>query len=37
MRKVIFMFSLAALTLTSCGAKKKIADLEQKIKNVKIY
>jgi len=32
MRKVIFMFSLAALTLTSCGAKKKIADLEQKNK-----
>jgi len=32
MRKVIFMFSLVALTLTSCGAKKKIADLEQKNK-----
>jgi len=32
MRKVIFMFSLAALTLTSCGAKKKIAELEQKNK-----
>lgn len=32
MRKVIFMFSLAALTLTSCGSKKKIAELEQKNK-----
>ena len=32
MRKVIFMFSLAALTLTSCGTKKKIAELEQKNK-----
>jgi chemotaxis protein MotB len=28
MRKVIFMLSLAALTLTSCGTKKKIAALE---------
>lgn len=32
MRKVIFMFSLAALTLTSCGSKKKIAELQQKNK-----
>jgi chemotaxis protein MotB len=32
MRKVILMFSLAALTLTSCGTKKKIAELEQKNK-----
>ena len=32
MRKVIFMFSLAALTLTSCGTKKKLAELEQKNK-----
>lgn len=28
MRKVIFALSLAALTLTSCGSKKKIAALE---------
>jgi chemotaxis protein MotB len=28
MRKVIFALSLAALTLTSCGTKKKIAALE---------
>lgn len=33
MKKVIFMFSLAALTLTSCGAKKKIADLEKQNKD----
>lgn len=33
MRKVFLMFSLAALTLTSCGTKKKIADLEQKNKD----
>lgn len=32
MRKVILIFSLAALTLTSCGTKKKIAALEQKNK-----
>lgn len=32
MKKVFFILSLAALTLTSCGAKKKIADLEQKNK-----
>ena len=32
MKKVILMFSLAALTLTSCGTKKKIAELEQKNK-----
>ena len=33
MKKVILMFSLAALTLTSCGTKKKIAELEQKNKD----
>ena len=33
MRKVILILSLAALTLTSCGTKKKIADLEQKNKD----
>ena len=33
MRKVFFMFSLAALTLTSCGAKKKIAELEKQNKD----
>lgn len=33
MRKVILMFSLAALTLTSCGTKKKIAELERKNKD----
>ncbi|MBC7523596.1 MAG: OmpA family protein [Flavobacterium sp.] len=32
MKKIILMLSLVALTLTSCGAKKKIADLEQKNK-----
>ena len=32
MKKVFFILSLVALTLTSCGAKKKIADLEQKNK-----
>jgi len=32
MRKVILICSLAALTLTSCGTKKKIAALEQKNK-----
>ncbi len=32
MRKVIFMFSLVALTLTSCGTKKKLAALEAKNK-----
>ena len=32
MRKVILILSLTALTLTSCGTKKKIADLEQKNK-----
>lgn len=33
MKKVIFIFSLVALTLTSCGAKKKIADLEKQNKD----
>ncbi len=32
MKKVFFILSLVALSLTSCGAKKKIADLEQKNK-----
>lgn len=32
MKKVVLIVSLAALTLSSCGAKKKIADLEQKNK-----
>jgi len=32
MRKVFLMFSLVALTLTSCGTKKKIAALEQQNK-----
>ena len=32
MKKIFFIVSLIALTLTSCGAKKKIADLEQKNK-----
>ncbi len=32
MRKVFFMFTLAALSLTSCGAKKKIAELEKQNK-----
>ncbi len=32
MKKVIFALSLAALTLTSCGTKKKIAALETKNK-----
>jgi chemotaxis protein MotB len=32
MKRVILTLALAALTLTSCGAKKKIADLEAKNK-----
>lgn len=32
MRKVILILSLTALTMTSCGTKKKIAELEQKNK-----
>ena len=32
MRKVIYMFTLAALSLTSCGTKKKIAELEKQNK-----
>jgi chemotaxis protein MotB len=32
MKKVVLIVSLVALTLSSCGAKKKIADLEQKNK-----
>lgn len=34
MKKVIFIIGLAVLTLTSCGAKKKIADLEAKNKEI---
>ncbi len=33
MRKVFFIIALAGLTLTSCGTKKKIAELEQKNKD----
>ena len=33
MKKVVVFASIAALTLSSCGAKKKIADLEQKNKD----
>ena len=33
MRKLFLILSLVALTLTSCGTKKKIADLEQKNKD----
>jgi uncharacterized protein YcfL len=36
MRKVFFMFTLAALSLTSCGAKKKIAELEKQNKGIVI-
>ncbi|MEC4048489.1 OmpA family protein [Flavobacterium sp. SUN046] len=32
MKKVVLIVSIAALMLSSCGAKKKIADLEQKNK-----
>ncbi|MBL7886556.1 MAG: OmpA family protein [Flavobacterium sp.] len=32
MKKIVVLLSIAALTLTSCGTKKKIADLEQKNK-----
>ncbi|RAR70683.1 OmpA/MotB family protein [Flavobacterium aciduliphilum] len=32
MKKTVFILSLAALTLSSCGSKKKIAELEQKNK-----
>ena len=32
MRKLIFILALTTVTLTSCGTKKKIADLEQKNK-----
>lgn len=34
MRKIILILSLATLTITSCGTKKKIADLEAKYKSV---
>src|SRR5690554_7543912 len=34
MRKVLLIVSLAALSLTSCGSKKKIADLEAKNKEI---
>ena len=34
MKKVIFIIGLAVLTLTSCGTKKKIADLEAKNKEI---
>ncbi len=33
MRKIIFMISLVAITLTSCGTKKKIAALESQNKD----
>ena len=32
MKKIVVLLSIVALTLTSCGTKKKIADLEQKNK-----
>lgn len=32
MKKIVVILSIVALTLTSCGTKKKIADLEQKNK-----
>ncbi len=32
MKKIVVLLSIAALALTSCGTKKKIADLEQKNK-----
>jgi chemotaxis protein MotB len=32
MKKTLFILSLSALTLTSCGTKKKIAALEQQNK-----
>lgn len=32
MKKIVVLLSVVALTLTSCGTKKKIADLEQKNK-----
>lgn len=32
MKKIVVLLSIAALSLTSCGTKKKIADLEQKNK-----
>ncbi len=35
MRKVILMFTLGALSLTSCGTKKKIAELEKQNKESK--
>ncbi len=34
MKKTMIMLSLAALTLTSCGSKKKIAELESKNKEI---
>lgn len=34
MRRAILMLSLAAITLTSCGSKKKIAELEAKNKEI---
>lgn len=34
MKKTVVMLALAALTLTSCGTKKKIADLEAKNKEI---
>jgi chemotaxis protein MotB len=34
MKKIIFILSIAALTMTSCGTKKKIAALELKNKEV---
>jgi len=34
MRKVLLIMTLAAMTLTSCGSKKKIAELEAKNKEI---
>ena len=34
MKKVLLIMTLAAMTLTSCGTKKKIADLEAKNKEI---
>jgi chemotaxis protein MotB len=34
MKKVLLIMTLAAMTLTSCGSKKKIADLEAKNKEI---
>ena len=34
MKKTVFMLALAAITLTSCGTKKKMAELEAKNKEI---